>query len=127
VPSQVAPALAGGTHGRQLAPHEPVLVLLAQAPPQRWVPVTQLKSQPPPLHTGTPLGGGTQSAHAVPHCMTLLAGTHAPPHLLKPTLQTKSHVPALHVAVAPGGAAQGAQREPQVRGESLLAQTPVHA
>lgn len=89
--------------------------------------MTQVKSQPPPLHTGTPLAGGTHSAQAVPHCVTLSAATHALPHLLKPTLQTKSQAPALHVAVAPGGAAHGAQREPHVAGESLPAQTPLHA
>lgn len=122
VPSHVETALAGGTHGVQLAPQEPVLASLTQPSPQRWVPLTHENVHAPAVHAGTPLAGAVHSAQLVPHVVTLSSGTQAPAHRLKPALQTKPHAPAVQVAVAPGGAAHGAQLAPQVAGESSLAQ-----
>jgi hypothetical protein len=65
LPSHVATPFVGGVaQGEHDAPHEVMLVLLTQVPPQRWYPATHVNPQAPPVHVGIAFGG---AVHATLH------------------------------------------------------------
>jgi hypothetical protein len=103
LPSQVASEAVGGVQGEQDVPHEVVLLLGTQFPPQscepdgqtplhalsfpmqlpahNFDPFGQVAPHLVPSHVALPPMGMGQALHDVPHVFGSLSLTHASPHL----------------------------------------------
>jgi len=81
--------LAGGWHGAQLMPQLSIESLRLHSSPQRWKPVSQVKSQRSLVQTGTALSMPPQFEHEGPQAEALLSASQPWPQEWKPERQVQ--------------------------------------
>ena len=88
-------------------------MLHTHAPPQRWNPVLQAKSQLVPSHVAVAFVGAGHGAHEVPQLAGSMLLAQRPAHAWEPELQWKPHTPEEQVAVPESTIGQTFEQEPQ--------------